>query len=396
MFLSWLSANILGIVSAVVGVYVTLVIRPRPKVRFWACADGDRFDVYRQGATSTSFYIRNVGNQPISDNQWRVPLSIEYGDANIDHIRVFDATREDIHVLPNLSTSEPSKAWIKIDCLDRGDVVKVHIKHSNATEAPQLHGELSGYHGPIARGFTIGQRSSAYLVTLFYLAVAYLQLSSIFWLRDSRPSVAGVAQGAVFLLASTFLPIALVAPTVMHRAQPVWLPGYQAVINLALAVLGVVAIVLASLDGMRLWFPQFAVYIVVALIAMWIAGAQVSVALSGQTREKATASPAVRIISWALFATIFAAFTIAGTSLNVLAAVALVCIIADTATCLDLHQLRRRTRTALGDPREIPLINLARPLEVACGSNHPQEPDSHLEEQARHDVVGADPGPGLI
>jgi hypothetical protein len=377
LLLSWLLNNWFGILGVVIGVWVSLALRPRPRLRFWTIAKENSLS-YILGATSTSLNIRNVGNQPIDGDQWRTPLSVECQDG-INQIDPVGVSRNDIEVASGLADGQSKEAWINISRLDPGDEVAFEIQHNKTVLAPQLHGELYGYDDSIARGVTLAQRCASYFMFVFFVApMDYVELSSIAWLKGAILGNGGIVQDGLFLLASPFFSIFFIIPNLRRRYREKHPVRYSAIfllLVLILAVLRVAAFISAWLEGSRLWFPQFAIYAVAMWVVLRIAGVKAPTAAVGLTRDEIKISPVIVSIFAALGPTVFAGFVIAGASPNILVAVALVCMFTVAGIRLDRHQLRQRVLAALGSPRGRAQMN--RPSQIGASNRASGQEGSH-------------------
>jgi len=383
--LSWLSNNWFGVLALITGVWVSLALRLRPRIRFWTI--GDRFGgtYFRPGSTHTALYIRNVGNQPVDSNQWRSPLSIEC-QTDISTANVAGVSREDITVSVQRVEGDQKRIVLSISRLDPGDELAVEMQHDRTLRAPQLKGELLGARDTLARGMTMSQRFSGLLFAATIIPIDYTELSSIAWLTYSRLTVGGVAQGAVFLLASTFLPL-LTWPMLRRnvlRDRPMQALGIFYTLFIVITIMRTASFSIAFVNGYRLWYPAFLIYVIATMIVVRMAGVQAASATLGLAELESRSSPAIAGFTSALGPTVFAAFVISGSSPSVLVLVGLACILSVAIVRLDRQQVRQRLSAAVGNPRTRTTLYPPRKAEL------PYVPDGN--ESQGEDSPGP-PGP---
>ena len=162
------------------------------KASVWAVGEG-LVGNYVLGSTRTAMYIRNVGNQPIDDDQWRVPLSVEC-QAGIESVDVIGVSRRDMTASVELVENKREQAILKLSHFDPGDEIALEIRHRKTHSAPQLKGELLGSRDAVVHGLTMKQRSLGAIYIICVGLLDYVELSSIAWLSYSRLTVGGIAQ----------------------------------------------------------------------------------------------------------------------------------------------------------------------------------------------------------
>jgi len=382
----WLSNNWFGILSLLVGVWVALALRPRPRLRFWTVGQGAS-QTYFPASTRTTLYIRNVGNQPIDNHQWRTPLSVEC-KADISDIDATGVSNADIEASAELIEDNPKEAILKLSHLNPGDEAQFNIKHGRVSSPPQLKGELLSTRDTLARGRTLKQRFAGTYSLAFVLIVDYVEITSIAWLTHSRLTFGGVMRGIVFLLASPFLFIAT-APAMRRRTlqkRPMRVLAVAGIVFIVGMIMKIAAVCIAWLSGFQLWYPEFAIYVVATYIIMLTMGVQEAKMDFGLSGPGISVSPAIASFSAALGQTIFAVLVIAGASRDVLIPVGLASILIIAVIRLDRQRLRQRISIAIGTPRGRSMLyppQKTGPLHVR--NDHESIDENALRKTTPHD-----------
>jgi hypothetical protein len=351
--ITWFSNNWFAVLALIISVWLAIALRARPRIRFWVIGEGLAGN-YILGSTRTIMYIRNIGNQPIDADQWRVPLSIEC-EANIESIEVIGVSCHDLTASLEFIEDERKQAILRLPRFDPGDEIELEIRHGNTHRAPQLKGELQGARDALVRGLTMKQRSLGAFWVIAACLMDYVELSSIVWLSHSKLTPGGITRGTIFLLASTFLPmltgLLLWKAWPHHRIRAVVIVF---ALFLTLLIARITAFCTALVGGFRLWFPAFAIYVIVTMIVIRIAGVQLvsnTMGLKGIDSEDRRAFSVAGYFTATLGPTIFAFAVISNSPTNVLVLIGLTCVFAVAISRLDRQQLRERMSGALGAPR---------------------------------------------
>lgn len=362
MISQWLLNNWLSIALALFGMWITFALRPHPRLRYWAISD-QIGGIYSPSATRTKLILRNVGNEPIYANQWRLALTVECAEGILD-IHTAGVSNPDIVVTAHIK-ERPSKAVpLQLSQLDPGDEVQLEIQHGKIREAPQVYGQLWGHHDSVVQSLTITQRLPALPVLLGALAFSYFELASIIWLAQSRLTLGGVFKGILFAFASTLVYIAI-APffgRAKFKLSISWWFESPRFVQYALFVptaLGVPAYITAWLAGYRLWYLPLGIYVVLILIVERVIVGLPFTAGNGlfHLPQQGRSAATVILVASGLMPTIFAAFVAAGVSGSAIVIAGMICILASTLVRIDNEQIKERLSIALRNPRS----HLSRP-----------------------------------
>jgi hypothetical protein len=349
---SWLSNNWLGVLAVVVGVWIPFALRSPPaKIRYWTASDIS--PIYLIGATCTKLNLRNVGNQAITADQWRVPLSIECADG-ITGVQVVGVSYPDIKASVQFTRGRPNWATLDISRLDPGDEVAFEIRHGKTSKPPEVKGEIRGAPESLVPGLTMAQRLATLPSVLMGLIAYYIPLSSIAWLAELRLNASDVLRGLLFLLASPLLDI-IVSPLLRRKAwekHPTWTPVLFIGVPFVGIVAGAIGLIVAWLSGYQLWYPQFAAFIALAWLLVRVLTRTPFSAISGVVaREEVRGSRAMATFFTGVTTTAFAACVAAGVKISTLIWVGLIAALVFAISRMDRQSLTHRLTAAIGNPR---------------------------------------------
>jgi hypothetical protein len=347
---SWLEINWLGVLGVVVGIWLPLALRSPPaKLRYWTTSD---VGSYLSGTTYTKLNLRNVGDRAITADQWRVPLSVECPEG-ITEVQVAGISYPDIEVSVKSTATEPNRAILEISRLDTGDEVALEIRHGKTRKPPTIKGEIRGAPESLAAGLTVRQRLYTMPTVAMLLALYYISLSSIVWLTESKLNISGILRGSIFILASPLVDI-IESPLLRRNVQqkhPIRFSAILLIAGIGGMIWGGAALVVAWLAGYQLWYPQFALYLVLALLlARVITRTPFSSAGGVVSRETFQGSPALITFFGGITGTAFAACVAAGETVSTLIWVGLIAAMMFAISRMNRQSVGHRLSVFLGNP----------------------------------------------
>lgn len=302
---SWIDSNWLAALGVVAGIWVPYALRPpSARIRYWTTAASS----YVAGVESTTLHLRNISDRAVTVDEWRSPLMVVCAEG-IDEVLVAGVSHLDIEATAEIVNGERDRVILKIARLDPGDEISFNIRHAKTVKPPGVRGEIRGAPDSLDAALTLSQRLATVPALSIILSIDYLMMSSIAWMAQLRLNESGIIRGMVFALASPL--VGIISSLFMGRETRRRHPSRPGCVLLAAGIVwpvfGITGLAVSELDGYRLWYPQFAVFaILAALLQRFVGRTPISARATLMVREEWDGSAAINTLLTSLACAVFA------------------------------------------------------------------------------------------